>query len=83
MASVIAHSNQVAPSDAVSGGNTNPVAMVAEALIRDSFARQGMLASLGAEIAETASVEEWKEQKQQFECPLEDMVAEVRKILEK
>ncbi len=38
---------------------------------------------LGAEIAETASVEEWKEQKQQFECPLDDMVAEVRKILEK
>ena len=37
---------------------------------------------LGAEIAETASVEEWKEQKQQFECPLDDMVAEVRKILE-
>ena len=38
---------------------------------------------LGAEIAETASVEEWKEQKQQFECPLGDMIAEVRKILDK
>ena len=38
---------------------------------------------LGAEIAETASVDEWKEQKQQFECSLDDMVAEVRKILDK
>ena len=38
---------------------------------------------LGAEIAETASVEEWKEQKQQFECPRDQMVAEVRKLLEK
>ena len=37
---------------------------------------------LGAQIAETASVEEWKEQRQQFECPLDDMVAEVRKILD-
>ncbi len=38
---------------------------------------------LGAEIAETASVEEWKEQKQQFECARADMVSEVRKILDK
>ena len=38
---------------------------------------------LGAEIAETASVEEWKEQKQQFECPRDQMVAEVRKLLAK
>jgi histidyl-tRNA synthetase len=38
---------------------------------------------LGAEIAETASVEEWKEQKQQFECPAEDMVAKVREILDR
>ncbi len=38
---------------------------------------------LGAEIAETASVEEWKEQKQQFECPRDQMVAEVRKLLGK
>ena len=38
---------------------------------------------LGAEIAETASVEEWKEQKQQFEAPLKDLVAEVRKVLER
>ncbi|MEM9969675.1 MAG: histidine--tRNA ligase [Pseudomonadota bacterium] len=38
---------------------------------------------LGAEIAETASVEEWKEQKQQVECPRADMVAEVRKMLDK
>ncbi len=36
---------------------------------------------LGAQIAETASVEEWKEQKQQFERPRDQMVAEVRKIL--
>ncbi|MDJ0640120.1 MAG: histidine--tRNA ligase [Paracoccaceae bacterium] len=36
---------------------------------------------LGAEIAETASVEEWNEQKQQFECPLEDMVMRVQEIL--
>ena len=38
---------------------------------------------LGAEIAETASVEEWKEQKQQFECSLDDMVAKVREILDR
>ena len=38
---------------------------------------------LGAEIAETASVEEWKEQKQQFEVPRDQMVGEVRKLLEK
>lgn len=38
---------------------------------------------LGAEIAETASVEEWKEQKQQFECPLDDMVTRVREILDR
>ena len=36
---------------------------------------------LGAEIAETASVEEWKEQKQQFEVPRDQLVAEVRKLL--
>ena len=36
---------------------------------------------LGAEIAETASVEEWKERKQQFECPRDQMVSEVRKLL--
>ncbi|MEL7151916.1 MAG: histidine--tRNA ligase [Pseudomonadota bacterium] len=38
---------------------------------------------LGAEIAETASVEEWKEQKQQFECARSEMVAKVREILER
>ncbi len=38
---------------------------------------------LGAEIAETASVEEWKEQKQQFEANRDDLVAEVRKLLDK
>ena len=38
---------------------------------------------LGAEIAETASVEEWKEQKQQFECPLDEMVAKVQEILDR
>ena len=38
---------------------------------------------LGAEIAATASVEEWKEQKQQFECPLDEMVARVREILDR
>ncbi len=38
---------------------------------------------LGAEIAETASVEEWKEQKQQFECKRTDLVAKVREILER
>ncbi len=37
---------------------------------------------LGAEIAETASVEEWKEQKQQFEAPRDQLVAEVRKLLD-
>ncbi len=36
---------------------------------------------LGAEIAETASAEEWKEQKQQFEAPRDQLVAEVRKLL--
>ncbi len=36
---------------------------------------------LGAEIAETASVEEWKEQKQQVEVPMDQMVATVREIL--
>ncbi len=36
---------------------------------------------LGAEIAETATVDEWKEQKQQFECPRSEMVARVREIL--
>ncbi len=36
---------------------------------------------LGAEIAETASVEEWKEQKQQFECPLDELVEKVREVL--
>ncbi|MDJ1016167.1 MAG: histidine--tRNA ligase [Paracoccaceae bacterium] len=38
---------------------------------------------LGAEIAETASVEEWKERKQQFEAPLDDLVAKVREILDR
>jgi len=37
---------------------------------------------LGAEIAETATVDEWKEQKQQFECPRAEMVARVREILD-
>ncbi|MEM7719939.1 MAG: HisS family protein, partial [Pseudomonadota bacterium] len=36
---------------------------------------------LGAKIAETATLEEWKDQPAQFECPLEDMVAKVREIL--
>jgi len=33
---------------------------------------------LGARIAETASLEEWKSQPAQFECPLEDMVERIR-----
>ncbi|MEO0917583.1 MAG: histidine--tRNA ligase [Pseudomonadota bacterium] len=37
---------------------------------------------LGAKIAETASVDEWKEQKQQFEVSRDDLVAEVRKLLD-
>ena len=36
---------------------------------------------LGAKIAETATLEEWKDQPAQFECGLEDMVARVREIL--
>ena len=38
---------------------------------------------LGAEIAETASVEEWKEQKQQFECDRADIVAKGKEILDR
>ena len=38
---------------------------------------------LGAEIAETATLEEWKDQPAQFECPLDDLVARVREILER
>ena len=38
---------------------------------------------LGAEIAASASHEEWKEQKQQFECPLDEMVEKVREIYER
>ncbi len=38
---------------------------------------------LGAKIAETATLEEWKDQPAQFECPLDDMVAKVREILDR
>jgi histidyl-tRNA synthetase len=37
--------------------------------------------ALGARIAQTASLEEWKDQPAQFECPRAEMVAEVRRIL--
>ena len=36
---------------------------------------------LGAKIAETATLEEWKDQPAQFECARADMVAKVREIL--
>ena len=36
---------------------------------------------LGAKIAETATLEEWKDQPAQFECPRAEMVAKVREIL--
>jgi len=36
---------------------------------------------LGAKIAETASLEEWKDRPSQIEVPREDLVAEVRKML--
>ena len=38
---------------------------------------------LGAKIAETATLEEWKDQPAQFECPTEDMVARVQAILDR
>jgi len=37
---------------------------------------------LGARIAESATLEEWKERPSQFEVPLADMVARVREILD-
>ncbi|NRP14072.1 Histidine--tRNA ligase [Aliiroseovarius sp. xm-m-379] len=37
---------------------------------------------LGAKIAESATLEEWKERPSQFECARADMVAKVREILE-
>ncbi|MFX0547218.1 histidine--tRNA ligase [Roseovarius sp. S1116L3] len=37
---------------------------------------------LGAQIAESATLEEWKERPSQFEVPRSDMVAKVREILE-
>ncbi|MEM7690809.1 MAG: histidine--tRNA ligase, partial [Pseudomonadota bacterium] len=36
---------------------------------------------LGAKIAETATLEEWKDQPAQFECARDDIVAKVREIL--
>jgi histidyl-tRNA synthetase len=36
---------------------------------------------LGAKIAETASLEEWKDRPSQIEVPRADLVAEVRKML--
>ena len=38
---------------------------------------------LGAKIAETATLEEWKDQPAQFECPIDDMVARVQAILDR
>ena len=38
---------------------------------------------LGAKIAETATLEEWKDQPAQFECPLDEMVARVQAILDR
>ncbi|MDA8585428.1 histidine--tRNA ligase [Rhodobacteraceae bacterium] len=38
---------------------------------------------LGAKIAETATLEEWKDQPAQFECTVADMVARVREILDR
>ena len=38
---------------------------------------------LGAKIAETASLEEWKDRPSQFEVPRDQMVAKVRELLEK
>ncbi|MGD1885047.1 MAG: histidine--tRNA ligase [Paracoccaceae bacterium] len=38
---------------------------------------------LGAKIAETASLEEWKDRPSQFEVPRDQMVARLREILEK
>ncbi len=37
---------------------------------------------LGAKIAESATLEEWKERPSQFECDRDDMVARVREIIE-
>ncbi|MEO1537094.1 MAG: histidine--tRNA ligase [Pseudomonadota bacterium] len=38
---------------------------------------------LGAKIAETATLEEWKDQPAQFECPRDQIVAKVREILDR
>ena len=38
---------------------------------------------LGAKIAETATLEEWKDQPAQFECPLDEMVGRVQAILDR
>ena len=37
---------------------------------------------LGAKIAESATLEEWKERPSQFEVPREGLVAKVREILD-
>ena len=37
---------------------------------------------LGAKIAETATLEEWKDRPSQFEAQRSDLVAEVRKVLD-
>ncbi|UWP95824.1 histidine--tRNA ligase [Aliiroseovarius crassostreae] len=60
----------------------SPVAIIAGSDEFDAGKIQIKDLVLGAKIAESATLEEWKERPSQFECTRADMVAKVREILE-
>ncbi|MDA5093441.1 histidine--tRNA ligase [Aliiroseovarius sp. KMU-50] len=60
----------------------SPVAIIAGSDEFDAGKIQIKDLVLGAKIAESATLEEWKERPSQFECARSDMVAKVREILE-
>ncbi|KPN64208.1 histidyl-tRNA synthetase [Aliiroseovarius crassostreae] len=60
----------------------SPVAIIAGSDEFDAGKIQIKDLVLGAKIAESATLEEWKERPSQFECARADMVAKVREILE-
>ncbi|NDW53120.1 histidine--tRNA ligase [Aliiroseovarius sp. PrR006] len=60
----------------------SPVAVIAGSDEFDAGKVQIKDLVLGAKIAESATLEEWKERPSQFECDRADMVAKVREIIE-
>lgn len=60
----------------------SPVAVIAGSEEFDAGKVQIKDLVLGAKIAESATLEEWKERPSQFECDRADMVAKVREIIE-